>query len=77
MLTQGSLSNMAAERKVLDYLKSHLKPGEPVVVSRLYNEVFTTPEERKALDRLYNTVFKIPAFAAECYLKAQKPPTLR
>ena len=67
---------LVAERKVLDYLKTHLTSGEPMVVSKLYNEVFTTPEERKALDHLYNTIFKIPSFVGQYYMASQKPPSL-
>jgi thiol-disulfide isomerase/thioredoxin len=70
-------ANNLAERKVLNYLRTHLQPGEPVVVSKLYNEVFRTPEERKALDRLYNTVFKIPLFVAQYYAVAGKPPSIK
>jgi thiol-disulfide isomerase/thioredoxin len=68
--------DVTAERKVYDYLKAHLKPGENFSVSKLYNEVFTTPADRQALDRFYNIVFKIPSFVAEYYLTAQKPPSL-
>jgi thiol-disulfide isomerase/thioredoxin len=70
-------ANSAAERKVLGYLRTHLQPGEPVVISKLYNDVFTTPEERRALDRLYDTVFKIPLFVAQYYVAAGKPPSIR
>jgi thiol-disulfide isomerase/thioredoxin len=66
----------AAERKVYDYLKAHLKPGENLSVSKLYNEVFTAPADRQALDRLYNIVFKIPSFVAEYWVTAKKPPSL-
>jgi cytochrome oxidase Cu insertion factor (SCO1/SenC/PrrC family) len=47
-----------------------------VIVSKLHNEVFTSPEERKALDRLYNIFFKVPAYIAEYYASSHKPPTL-
>ncbi len=50
-------SERTAEDRIIEYLKDNLKPGSPVVVSKLHNEVFTSPEERKALDRLYNIVF--------------------
>ncbi len=68
---------LAAERRVIDYLRANLKPGEPVVVSRLYNEVFTTPDERNALNRLYNIFFKVPFFIAQYYATSKKPPTLQ
>jgi cytochrome c biogenesis protein CcmG/thiol:disulfide interchange protein DsbE len=70
-------SRLVAERKVVDYLQANLKPGEPVVVSKLYNEVFTTPGERSALDRLYNIFFKVPFFIAEYYATSKKPPSLQ
>jgi thiol-disulfide isomerase/thioredoxin len=65
-----------AEARVVEYLKANVRPGEPVVVSRLYNEVFTAPEERAALDRLFDTFFKIPLFAARQQKTAGRPPTL-
>jgi thiol-disulfide isomerase/thioredoxin len=66
----------AAERRVVEYLNAHVRPGEPVVASRLYNEVFTAPEERAALDRLFNIFFKIPLFLAQQQKAAGRPPTL-
>jgi len=68
---------LAAETKVIEYLKTNLKPGEAVVVSKLYNEVFTSAEERKALDRLYNIFFKVPFFVAQYYATSKKPPSLQ
>jgi thiol-disulfide isomerase/thioredoxin len=65
-----------AEVRVVEYLKAHVKPGEPVVVSRLYTEVFTGPEERAALDRLFNTFFKIPLYVAQHRKATDRPPTL-
>jgi hypothetical protein len=50
--------------------------GQPVVVSELYNTVFTGPEERAALNRLFNTFFKIPLYVAQHQKAAGKPPTL-
>ncbi|HEX9185906.1 MAG TPA: TlpA disulfide reductase family protein [Vicinamibacteria bacterium] len=65
-----------AEARVVEYLKAHVKPGQPVVVSELYNTVFTGPEERAALNRLFNTFFKIPLYMAQHRKAAGKPPTL-
>ena len=76
---QGNLlsqSGREVERKIIEYLKVNLKAGQPVIVSKLHNEVFTSPEERKALDRLYNIFFKVPAYIAEYYASSHKPPTL-
>jgi thiol-disulfide isomerase/thioredoxin len=65
-----------AEVRVVEYLKAHVKPGQPVVVSELYNTVFTGPEERAALNRLFNTFFKMPLYMAQHQKAAGKPPTL-
>src|SRR5215510_9453442 len=65
------------ERRIVEYLKTHVTPGQPVIVSDLYNNVFKTPEEQKALERLYNTFFKIPTFIVQYNSAAKKIPTLR
>ncbi|HET7291791.1 MAG TPA: TlpA disulfide reductase family protein [Vicinamibacteria bacterium] len=65
-----------AEVRVVEYLKSNVKPGERVVVTRLYNEVFTDSAERGVLDRLFDTFFKLPLFLAQHQQAAGKPPTL-
>jgi thiol-disulfide isomerase/thioredoxin len=65
-----------AEARVVEYLKANVKPGQPVVVSELYNTVFTGPEERAALNRLFNTFFKVPLYMAQHRKAAGKPPTL-
>jgi thiol-disulfide isomerase/thioredoxin len=64
------------EARVVEYLRAHVKPGQPVVVSELYNTVFTAPEERAALDRLFNTFFKMPLYMAQHQKAAGKPPSL-
>ena len=66
-----------AETRVVEYLKASVKPGQPVVVSELYNSVFTAPEERAVLDRLFNTFFKIPLYLAQQQKATSRPPTLR
>lgn len=65
------------ESAVVEYLKANVKPGQPVVVSKLFNEVFTGEPERKALNRLFNTFFKIPLFVAQAQKSRGVPPTLR
>lgn len=65
-----------AEARVVEYLKAHLQPGQPVVVSELYNSVFTGPEERAVLDRLFDSFFKVPLFLAQQQQAAGGPPTL-
>jgi thiol-disulfide isomerase/thioredoxin len=54
-----------------------VKPGQPVVVSDLYNNVFTGAEERAVLNRLFDTFFKIPLYLAQQVTASGKPPTLR
>ncbi len=66
-----------AEARVVEYLKANVKPGQPVVVSDLYNNVFTAPDERAVLNRLFNTFFKMPLYIAQYVTAAGKPPTLR
>lgn len=69
-------SDLETEKRVVQYLKEHVKPGEPLIVSELYNNVFKTPEERKVLDRLFNTFFKIPLFVAQYKAGTGGIPTL-
>ncbi len=66
----------AAETRVVEYLRAHVRPGQPVVVSELHNSVFTAPEERAALDRLFNAFFKVPLFVAQQQQATGRPPTL-
>jgi thiol-disulfide isomerase/thioredoxin len=66
----------AAEVRVVEYLEANVKPGQPVVVSELYNTVFTTPEDRAVLNRLFNIFFKMPLYMAQYQKAAGKPPTL-
>ena len=65
-----------AEVRVVEYLKAHVKPGQPVVVSELYNTVFTGPEERAALNRMFNSFFKMPLYVAQHQKAGGRPPTL-
>jgi thiol-disulfide isomerase/thioredoxin len=66
-----------AEVRVVEYLKAHVTAGERVVVSQLYNEVFTAPDERKALDRLFSSFFKLPLYLAQYQKASGRPPTLK
>jgi thiol-disulfide isomerase/thioredoxin len=65
-----------AEARVLDYIRTHLQPGQPLRVTDLYNRVFTQPEERQALNKLYNAFFRIPLFVANYQEKFKSPPSL-
>ena len=69
-------SNLDIEKRIVDYLKTSVTPGKPLVVSELYNNIFTAPEERKALDRLFNIFFKIPVFVAQYKAGTNRIPTL-
>lgn len=66
-----------AEARVLTYIRERLQPGQPLLITNLYNQVFTQPEERKALDKLYKSFFRIPLFATQYQEKFGFPPTLR
>ena len=66
-----------AETRILQYIRDHLRPGQPLVVTELYNNVFTRPDERQALDKLYNAFFRIPLFVAQYQEKYGSPPTLK
>lgn len=65
-----------AEARVLDYIRTHLQPGQPLLVTDLYNRVFTQPDERQALNKLYNAFFRIPLFVANYQEKFKSPPSL-
>jgi len=65
-----------AEARVLDYIRTHLQPGQPLMVTDLYNRVFTQPDERQALNKLYNAFFRIPLFVANYEEKFKSPPSL-
>ena len=71
------LQQMDAETRIINYLKANVKPGQPVRITELVNNVFKTPEERQVLDRLFNTFFKVPITVAQFYTKSNKIPTLQ
>jgi thiol-disulfide isomerase/thioredoxin len=65
-----------AERRIIAYVKENLKPGEPLIVSKLYNEIFIQPEERAVLDKLNGAFFRVPLFIIEFEGRASRLPTL-
>jgi thiol-disulfide isomerase/thioredoxin len=65
-----------AEARVIHYIRDHLQPGEPLIVSSLYSNVFTQPDERRALGKLYNAFFRIPLFLVQYQEKYGSPPRL-
>ena len=64
------------EARVVTQLKSLVQSGKPLIVSELYNDVFTSPSERMVIDRLYNVFFKTPFFVLQYYQNVKRPPTL-
>jgi len=74
--TAPAWASADAESRVLDYIRTHLQPGQPLVVTDLYNRVFTQPDERQALNKLYNAFFRIPLFVANYQEKFKSPPSL-
>ena len=65
------------EARIIEYLKNNLQPNQRVVISDLFNDVFTSPEEQATLDRLYNTFFKIPLFLVQYQTSTGKVPSLQ
>jgi peroxiredoxin len=66
----------AVERRIITYIQENLQPGKPLVVSKLYNEVFTTAEERRVLDKLNGAFFRIPLFIVEHQVTQERLPTV-
>jgi thiol-disulfide isomerase/thioredoxin len=65
------------ERRIIAHIKEKLKPGERLIVSQLYNEVFTAPEERAVLDKLNAAFFRVPLFIIEFENREKRLPTLQ
>jgi peroxiredoxin len=74
---EGSEDAHDAERRIILYVQENLKPGQPLVLSKLYNEVFTSPEERKVLDKLNRAFFRIPLFLIEYQATEERMPSLQ
>ncbi len=64
------------ERRIITYVEENLEPGKPLVLSKLYNEVFTSPEERAVLDKLNGAFFRVPLFIMEFEGREGRLPTL-
>ena len=73
---ENTPSNPDAEARVLEYARTHAAPGRPLIVTELYNNVFTQPDERRALDKLYRAFFRIPLFVVQYQAKFGTPPKL-
>ncbi len=67
---------LAAESRVVTYIRENVEPGQPLLVSELYNRVFVEPQEHLVLDKFYNAFFRIPLFLATYQQQFGKPPTL-
>ena len=78
LLTGSALgwASTDAEARVLEYIRTHLQPGQPLLVTELYNRVFTQADDRQALNKLYNAFFRIPLFVANYQEKFKSPPSL-
>ncbi len=74
--TGGFAQDDDAERRIINYIKENAKPDERLVLSVLYNEVFTTSDERAALDKLTSAFFRIPLFVVEFEDRQGRLPTL-
>jgi peroxiredoxin len=73
--TATPASELQAETRVVNYIRDHLQPGQPLLITELYNQVFTEPADRQALDKLYRAFFRIPLFVAQYQEKFGHPPT--
>jgi thiol-disulfide isomerase/thioredoxin len=71
------LAQANPQGKILSYIRDHLKAGQPVRVTDLYNTVFTTPEEHAALSKLYKDFFRIPTFVVQYQQRFSAPPSLK
>lgn len=71
------LAQADPQAKILSYIRDHLKAGQPVRVTDLYNTVFTTPEDHAALSKLYKDFFRIPTFVVQYQQRFSAPPSLK
>jgi peroxiredoxin len=71
------LAQADPQAKILSYIRDHLKAGQPVRVTHLYNTVFTSPEDHAALSKLYKDFFRIPTFVVQYQQRFSVPPSLR
>lgn len=71
------LAQADPQAKILSYIRDHLKAGQPVRVTDLYNTVFTTPEDHAALGKLYKDFFRIPTFVVQYQQRFAAPPSLK
>lgn len=72
----SAIEDESAEKRIIQYIRDNLEPGEPLIVSKLYNEVFTSAEERVVLDKLNGAFFRVPLFVVEFQNRQGRLPTL-
>jgi thiol-disulfide isomerase/thioredoxin len=75
-IVEAPAESDSPETRIIRYLEAEVQPGEAIVVSELYSEVFTSPEEQAALDRLFNTFLKMPLFLVQFQSGTGRTPTL-
>ena len=71
------LAQSDPQAKILNYIRDHLKAGQPVRITELYNTVFTTPEDHAALGKLYKDFFRIPMFIVQYQQQFSASPSLK
>ena len=64
------------EGKILRHIRQNLSSGQKLLITNLYEKVFTKPEERKVLDKLYRAFFRIPLFLLDYKERLNRYPTL-
>ena len=67
----------SVEGRILGHIRDNLRSGQPLIVTDLYEKVFTQPEERQVLDKLYRAFFRIPLFLVDYQERLQRYPTLQ
>lgn len=75
-VVSSAQSDLAVEKRIVDYLAKMIEMKKPVIVSDLVNNVFTSEEERETLDRLFNIFFQIPVFVVQYKTSTDRIPTL-
>ena len=64
------------EGRILGHIRENLTSGQPLLVTDLYEKVFTKPEERQVLGKLYRAFFRIPLFLVDYKERLDRYPTL-
>jgi hypothetical protein len=75
--SKDSTATGSPEARILAYLDENVGPRHFMLVTDLYNNVFTTPDEREALQGLYDSLFEIPAYVARVYMETSRIPTVQ